>query len=91
MTRQPIENKPIQSRIVWPIRSPVAGLTVCELAYFIGSSESVGCWGFVWTQLSLCEARSGVKVSSVNKNQLGTWAAPSPPRGVSRLERPAMH
>lgn len=27
-----------------------------ELAYFMGLSELAGCCGFVWTQLSFCEA-----------------------------------
>lgn len=56
-----------------------------ELAYFIGFSESPGCCGFVWTQLSFCEAENGVKVSSVNKNQLGNWTASSPGRDVAFL------
>lgn len=58
-----LKSKPIQSRIVWSIRQQVASLTVCvshsppsELAYFIGFSELAGCCGFVWTQLSFCEA-----------------------------------
>lgn len=48
-----------------------------ESAVFIGLSELAGCCGFVWTQLSFCEAENRVKVSSVNKNQLGNWTAHS--------------
>ena len=63
MTRQPIEKQTnsITHCLVYKAPSnqfdslcpvPLPG----ELAYFIGFSELAGCCGFVWTQLSFCEA-----------------------------------